>query len=416
MKMRLMRSLGLAVLVLGAALTTAVGESYFLKSATNMPPMPFNAWPGYPTATAANGVTIVDDTVSDARVLSRGLMMMETDEGPPPFGGGGTNTDTGDTNAWMGTFIHGYMGPQDATNGLPASRDPCLWTILCTNNSYSEIAHELIPWQGITRVCPNDRVAVLWPFLSSTFKAGWPCFSIIQRGTNSSGTRWTKVYLATMDNALHEPGNWAMWTIPAWPTVFPNLIVTNECMWYTTNTYCICSNNLWTTNYAIIGEPLNCSLLPPQDIFTDTGPTIVEGTNGVPGGMPNRPINIGTGMDNQGPPQGPWCEIVGLDWRPWKSLPGIVTLPVPTPECPCADYYPPKGESETHVTNYFLHFSAHGLPGQAYIVQSSTNLINWVQEGGTNVTFPSEGSGLIYIGRTNKMDIPPSLFLRLRTQ
>ena len=134
----------------------------------------------------------------------------------------------------------------------------------------------------MTRVCPNDRVAVLWPFLSSTFKAGWPCFSIIQRGTNSSGDRWTKVYLATMDNALHEPGNWAMWTIPAWPMV-PHSLLTNDCFytWYTTNTYFTCTNNQWTTNEYIIGEPIKCGFLPPPNNYTDMGPTITDGTNNV---------------------------------------------------------------------------------------------------------------------------------------
>lgn len=42
--------------VLGVGLV-ASGESYYLKSATNMPPWPFNPRPGYPTTTV-NGVTI----------------------------------------------------------------------------------------------------------------------------------------------------------------------------------------------------------------------------------------------------------------------------------------------------------------------------------------------------------------------
>ena len=420
-----MKKITLILFLTGALAASAQTPNYYLKSqGTNVPPLPVNTKPGYPVDQVA-GKTIVDDTLSDAAVLTRGLWLMqtETEDGPPaPPGEGGGGGSAIDTNAWIGTWIHGVKGVQDPDTLLPASREPALWVIACTNNGGSHLTHQLNPWFGWTKVCPRDTVYVLWPQACASAKAGWDCFLITQQGTNSSGQYWTNSFLAKMDNPVHDPGNWAAWRIPDWPMT-PSLAVTNPCIWRDTNDYysVICTYLASDTNtpVQITNPAVVLSFICPDSLLANTGPLNIGDVEGVTNlySLPNEPISTPITPPGSIGPEGGWERIdcgtptLGFHWPRTRQI-------FPAGHCwACSDYYPDyvhQYDTETNGPAWFLRLLTHALPNHRYIVQSSTNLTTWAQEGTTNVLFGDEGVGTVILQRTNAPQ-EGRLFFRLQS-
>jgi hypothetical protein len=60
------------------------GGNFYVKSwGTNVPPLPFNPLPGYPTVQEGNKIT-VDDTITDLQLISRAFELMATTTMSPP--------------------------------------------------------------------------------------------------------------------------------------------------------------------------------------------------------------------------------------------------------------------------------------------------------------------------------------------
>jgi hypothetical protein len=87
-------------------------------------------------------------------------------------------------------------------------------------------------------------------------------------------------------------------------------------------------------------------------------------------------------------------------------------IPAHGASCNCSSF--PQGlySGGTNTVVHKLRFNAHALPGFRYQVLSSTNLVDWSQEGATNVLFGDDGVQGIVIGWTNPP--PAQLFLRLK--
>jgi hypothetical protein len=407
----------LSLLAAFACSAQTAGNYYLLSSGTNVPPLPLNTAPGYPETEVGNAV-LVNDTLTDSQVLAHGMSRLQSDS-PPPIPSGGTNgvPIKPDTNAWIGTWIHGLPGPQ--VNGLPASREPALWTIVCTNNSGSELTHLMTGWSTWQKVCPNDTVYVRWPIADAGVAAGWSCFLIKQQGTNDSGGRWTNSFIARMDNAIHDRGNWGGWIIPGWP-LQPNAIIYTNCFFTFTNldSYLCLTNGTVMTNFGKV-ESLPCATIWDAR----SGPLTIEtGTTNKPPYHPiytlpsPRPAHI----EFPSPPliNLPYADCV------WKYNPnvGIDTPRIDTHTydivCPDCDLLGtdfgtyPDGTNESHLV-HLTQFRAHGIPGVKYIVQYATNpAASWAQEGNTNIQFGDEGIGRITIVRTSTP--PTRVFWRMK--
>jgi hypothetical protein len=425
-KMRLKLAGVMAALTMwaGLALAQTAGNNFYLKSAgTNWPPLPENIWPGYPVE-QMGWMSIVDDTISDAAVLGRGMQMMEwgEDEYPGP-GPAPTNPPPAEVDlGWIGTFIRGVDTPRDPVSQLPASREPALWVVQCTNAGMSEIQHVHTRWHGETKVCPGDVVTVLYPYVCSGFTNAWDCFMVIQRGTNQYGQNWTNAFRMQLTSA----GDRGEWTIPAWPdlsvqngtgvpycTNYPIETVTDDPCWEaSTNTPS--TNTDWLPCPELEGTGGSMSptadgeggIFPPSEGNPDVGNrpsrTLVD-TSGVPGKgwWTISPTYVS-------PPNNPIWPFDAMCRRPQPNDP----VGGPAPQNRMVSNNSSSTNDVTLV--WWMQIKAHGRPWTHNIVESSTNMVDWAQEGDHDVVFGDEGRLWIVIGRTNEVDIPPGPFyLRL---
>lgn len=408
--------------LLAAGALVARADVYYSLTHTNWPPLPFAPVAGELVTQTGPGRYVFDDSPA-AAVFSRALgvqpMGLSTNELPPGFDHTGTNTP--DPWAWMGTWVRGLPGPKNAQR-LPKSPEAALWTIVCTNvaPAYREYPHQMIDWFTWTKVCPGDKVYVLWPYVTAALPAGWGSLVMQQRGTNDNGNRWTNTWFCPMDNTNHDRGNWAEFTVPQWPIpaaypkwIAPATCFTNPFEWYCTNNWD--GTNIITTNKIYWGFCYDLNKTNPPS----AGPIIWDPSN-YPVGAPEYPSR-----PFQSPP------ILITDWPPEMPTVPMPPLPIEYPLVPCTKpiTLPPlPGPYDNHpwyhgqwlasggTTNiaYIVQLHTHGIPGQTYIAQSSTNLASWTPEGTNTLTFNSEGVMDVILLRATTNQIPCDLFWRLQ--
>lgn len=407
------RTLTLTILLtVLAAAWTGRADNYYSATKPDWPPLPFA-----PLNVAPENITEVEpgyfvyDDSPEARANGR-IQMDDIEYGEDP----GTPPDT---NGWMGTWIIGLPLLDANTNVTFAT--PALWTVMCTNAGYSEYPHVKVNWYSWTKVCPGDLVYVLWPPAATNGAVPYQnSFVIVQQGTNDSGANFTNAYLATINTSQ---GCWASWTIPAWPTIWPNQVgcgflnawmATNCCSGFTNSAS---TNSGPNTNFTL---HVCVSFVTPYQ-----GPYNFPATNG-PWINPDRPPRVIIA-----PGDGALCEVPY--WPPGEFPKFDDPLRPPTQNEQCIPDVPPPQlngggflprapwvhaiklsdgtyQDSTNVTELatntllLLPMSIHGVPNTAYEFQSSTDLVNWVLEGNTNFVTDANGQARPILWSTNYLD------------
>lgn len=399
-----------------------------------MPPTPANLRPGYEAVRYAGGWLVLDQA-SDLEVLARGLMSLDSESGdPPPSPGDETNSVPElAPYPWLGTWIQGLPSPVDASNGLPISREPMLWTICCTNQGYSQRAHVMSEWtHNWCKVCPGDLVYVQWPIWCATFEQGWPCFLVEQRGTNAMNVLKTNWCVARMDNEDHDKGgmgNWARWTIPAWPadgsTNLMKWVRTNICLWsWQTLTSAICLFDM-TNGWQLATNSYTLDTGCFTNFFPDVGPSNVTSFPTTPTGdnpNPQHPIIVqdfpvvtGDAPWYNGQAQGPPWNA-GCHYNLTNDFPGVPKSQYwhVAPTHYLTDGVGFTNQSDTNSMVAVATFKVHGLSGQALQLEFSTNGTTWVLEGTNRIIMPDEGVGHVMVVRSNVFALPDQLLFRLK--